>query len=99
MMCRARCACPSLRGAQAEHALCWLACPMLSREVDKMEERGGISAMASVVNAFPGLSTALEAVHGAAPALRRWMLPPAWVKRVETEEAFEAANFILFRTG
>jgi hypothetical protein len=57
--------------------------------VDKLEERGGISAMATVVNAFPGLSSALEAVHAAAPAVRRWLLPPPWVKRVETEEGFE----------
>jgi hypothetical protein len=64
-----------------------------------MEERGGIEALAAVVAAVPKLSAALEDVHTAAPALRRWLLPPAWVRRVETMGAFTTADYILFRTG
>jgi len=42
-------------GARAEHALGWLACPLLDREVDKLERRGGIDAMAAVVANTPAL--------------------------------------------
>ena len=36
------------KGAQAEHALGWLACPLLNRHVDALENRGGIEALAAV---------------------------------------------------
>eukprot|EP00740_Mantoniella_antarctica_P005847 CAMPEP_0181363154 /NCGR_PEP_ID=MMETSP1106-20121128/8527_1 /TAXON_ID=81844 /ORGANISM="Mantoniella antarctica, Strain SL-175" /LENGTH=421 /DNA_ID=CAMNT_0023477433 /DNA_START=94 /DNA_END=1356 /DNA_ORIENTATION=+ len=87
------------KGAQAEHALGWLACPLLTRHVDALESRGGIGAMAVVVAGVPSLATALERVHESAPATRRWLLPPAWVQRVETLDALKGARHILFRTG
>ena len=87
------------RGAQAEHALGWLACPLLNRHVDELERRGGIGAMASVVDGIPKLSEALREVHVSAPALRRWLLPPEWTRRVESSDEFRTANYVLFRTG
>ena len=86
-------------GAQAEHALGWLACPLLDREVDKLERRGGIDAMASVISLTPSLSAALERAHRSAVSVRRWMLPSQWTERVERHDGFEQIRHVLFRTG
>ena len=86
-------------GAQAEHALGWLACPLLDREVDKLERRGGIDAMAAVARGVGALSAALERSHRSAVSVRRWMLPRQWVERVERNDGFERIRHVLFRTG
>ena len=86
-------------GAQAEHALGWLACPLLDREVDKLERRGGIDAMAAVARGVGALSAALERSHRSAVSVRRWMLPRQWAERVERDDGFERIRHVLFRTG
>ena len=71
------------RGVVAEHALGWLACPLLVRAVDALEKDGAIDAVADVTRADSHLSAALERSHATAPDTRRWLLPDLWRRALE----------------
>ena len=71
------------RGVVAEHALGWLACPLLVRAVDALEKDGAIDAVADVTRADLHLSAALERSHATAPDTRRWLLPDRWRRALE----------------
>ena len=79
---RRRASSPS-RGVVAEHALGWLACPLLVRAVDALERDGAIDAIADVTRADSHLAAALERSHASAPDTRRWLLPDRWRDALE----------------
>lgn len=85
---RRRASSPS-RGVVAEHALGWLACPLLVRAVDALEKNGAIDAIADVTRADSHLAAALERSHATAPDTRRWLLPDRWRRALEESRRFD----------
>mmetsp|Transcript_20295 Transcript_20295/g.34023 ORF Transcript_20295/g.34023 Transcript_20295/m.34023 type:complete len:264 (+) Transcript_20295:120-911(+) len=92
---------------RADHGLFRLSCPMLQREVKKIERAGSLQKAQERMENDEKMKAQLEAAHHSVPALRSHLIPQDWVEKLKSAnpEDLEAVNLtpkapmILFETG
>lgn len=82
-----------------ESSTCWLSCPLLVEAVDRLESEGWLERLEERVREDPELREAVERLHREVVELRRRLIPPDWLSRIENDPAFAHHRAILFGTG
>ncbi|MEW6045217.1 MAG: DUF501 domain-containing protein [Bacillota bacterium] len=65
--------------------LCWLSCPLLVQEMDRLEKQGEIERFEHLASADEELRSSIEEAHRATARIRKALVPEDWLKRLESE--------------
>lgn len=77
--------------------LCWLSCPLLVREVDRIEKEGEIERFEHLVSVDETLRDAVADAHRTTARIRMELVPEEWRTRLSAERPRE--HWILADTG
>lgn len=77
--------------------LCWLSCPLLVREVDRIEKEGEIERFEHLVSVDQTLRGAIEQAHRVTARIRSELLPEEWRARLAAERPRD--HWIITETG
>lgn len=77
--------------------LCWLSCPLLVREVDRIEKEGEIERFEHLASVDPTLRDAIEQAHRVTARIRTELLPEEWRARLAAERPRD--HWIITETG
>ena len=77
--------------------LCWLSCPMLVREVDRLEKEGEIERFEHLASVDGELREALQRAHDETARIRASLLPPQWASRLADQRPRD--HWVITRTG
>lgn len=77
--------------------LCWLSCPLLVREVDRIEKEGEIERFEHLCSVDASLREALAEAHRVTAQIRTELLPQEWRERLAQERPRD--HWIVTETG
>lgn len=77
--------------------LCWLSCPMLVREVDRLEKEGEIERFEHLASVDGELRSALQRAHETTARIRSTLLPGEWARRLQEQRPRE--YWVITETG
>ncbi|WP_324717044.1 DUF501 domain-containing protein [Carboxydochorda subterranea] len=77
--------------------LCWLSCPLLVREIDRLERDGELDRFEHLADVDPQLQESLGQAHRATASIRRTLVPEEWAELLQAERPRDW--WILTETG